>query len=103
MSSSVGKRQRERQKLERAQDKAKRKAVRQAASADEADADAMSDRSEQQLIDELRALQQAFEDGELSAEDFDDRRVRLQAQFDRLAQTGWPVGHKAPSDANRRA
>lgn len=85
MSSSVGKRQRERQKLERAQDKAKRKAVRQAASADEADADGMSDRSEQELIDELRALQWAFEDGEVAAEDYDERRGRLQAQFDRLS------------------
>lgn len=85
MSSSVGKRQRERQKLERAQDKAQRKAVRQAASADDADADSMSNRSEQELTDELRALQLAFEDGEVSAEDFDDRRGRLQTQFDRLS------------------
>ncbi len=84
MSSSAGKRQRERQKLERAQHKARRKAVRQAARPDEADADGMSDRSVQEPIDELRALHRALEDDEVAAENFDERRGRLEAQFDRL-------------------
>jgi hypothetical protein len=84
VSSSVGKRQREQQKLERAQVKAQRKAARQAASAEDADAAGLSDRSEPELIDDLRALQRAFEDGEMSAEDFTDRRDRIQAQLERL-------------------
>jgi hypothetical protein len=86
VSSSVGKRQRERQKQERAQVKAERKAVRQAASAADADSAGLSDRSEPELIDDLRALQQAFGDGAMSAEDFGERRDRIQAQLERLAQ-----------------
>lgn len=85
MSSSVGKRQRERQKLERAQLKAQRKAVRQAAGAEGQDAAGPSDRSEPELIDDLRTLQQAFGDGAMSAEDFAERRARIQAQLERLS------------------
>ncbi len=85
MSSSVGKRQRERQKLERAQVKAQRKAVRRAAGAEDEDIVGPSDRSEPELIDDLRVLQRVFGDGELSAEDFAERRARIQAQLERLS------------------
>ena len=85
MSSSVGKRQRERQKLERAQAKAERKAARQASGAEDEDAAGLSDRSEPELIDDLAALQRSFGDGEVSAEDFAERRDRIQAQLERLS------------------
>ncbi|MGH9918317.1 MAG: hypothetical protein ACRD6W_05545, partial [Nitrososphaerales archaeon] len=68
MSSSVGKRQRERQKLERAQAKAERKAARQATGPKEPDVP--SHRSESELIEELGALHRAVEAGEVSPEDF---------------------------------
>lgn len=82
MGSSVGKRQRERQKQERAQVKAERKAVRRAAGADEVDD--LRDRNESDLVEELQALQRALEDGELSLEDFESRRSRIQEEFQRL-------------------
>jgi hypothetical protein len=85
VSSSVGKRQRERQKLERAQVKAKRKAARQAADTEDEGAAGLSDRSEPELIDDLAALQRAFGDGEMSAEDFTERRARIQSQLERLS------------------
>ena len=84
MSSSIGKRQRERQKLERAQVKAERRAVRQAVGAQDADAAGLSHRSEAELIDDLRALQRAFEDSGMSTEDFEVRRDRIRAEFERL-------------------
>jgi hypothetical protein len=86
MSSSVGKRQRERQKVERAQAKAERKAVRQAAGAHEEEPTGPTGRSEAELIDDLRALQQAFGDGQLSAEDFQAQRDRIQEQLERLSR-----------------
>jgi hypothetical protein len=85
VSSSVGKRQHERQKLERAQVKAERKAARQAASAEDEYSVGLSDRSEPELIDDLAALQRAFGDGEMSAEDFAESRDRIQAQLERLS------------------
>lgn len=84
MSSSVGKRLRERQKQERAQAKAERKAARQATSTEETDGS--SPRSEMELIEELGALQRTFETGEISPEDFEERRGRVQAQLERLSQ-----------------
>lgn len=88
MSSSIGKRQREQQKRERAKVKAERKAVRQATTADATDLSLQREnqlppRSEAELIDDLRALQHAFGDGALSAEDFAERRTEIQAQLDR--------------------
>lgn len=74
---------RESQKLERAQVKAERKALRRAAEAEEAEK-VVSYRSEAELIDDLRSLQTAFEAGEMSAEDFEEQRARIQAQFDRF-------------------
>lgn len=85
MSSSVGKRQHERQKLERALEEAKRKATRRAAGTANEDAAGLSDRSEPELIDDLAALQRAFGAGEMSAEDFAERRDRIQAQLERLS------------------
>ncbi len=84
MSSSIGKRQRERQKLERAQVKAERRAVRQAAGAEATDPATLSPRGEPELIDDLRVLQQAFEDGEMSPEDFEVRRDRIRAELECL-------------------
>lgn len=85
MSSSVGKRLRERQKVERAQAKAARRAVREAAGAQHTEPAGLSNRSELELIDDLRGLQRAFGDGEVSAEDFETRRDGIQAQIERLS------------------
>jgi len=82
MSTSAGKRQRERQKLERAQAKAERKAAGHAAVPEPVD---VSVRSESELIEELGALQLAFEANKLSLEEFEASRARLQSQFERLS------------------
>ncbi len=82
MSTSVGKRQRERQKLEKAKAKAERKAARRATDAEPAEP--TLHRSESELIDDLGALHRAFEVGELSPEEFEERRDMLQVQFEQL-------------------
>jgi hypothetical protein len=82
MPSSAGKRERERQKLEKAQAKAERRAARQAE--DSGIEDGVAPRSESEIIEDLGALQRALEAGEVSQEDFDDRRDRLQAEFGQL-------------------
>jgi hypothetical protein len=83
MASSAGKRERDRQKLEKAQAKAERKAARQAADA-QGEAESSS-RSESELIDELAALHRAFEAGEISVEVFEEKRDSLQAEFGQLS------------------
>jgi hypothetical protein len=82
MASSAGKRERERQKLEKAKVKAERKAARQASDAQSEDGS--SSRTESELIEDLGDLQRAFETGTLSLEDFEERRDRLQAEFEQL-------------------
>ena len=82
MPSSAGKRRREQQKLEKAQAKAQRRVARQSAPQPSED---LGHRSEAALIDELRALHLAFEAGEVSPEDFEERHNRLQAQFEQLS------------------
>ena len=84
MSSSVGKRQREQKKMERAHVKAERKAARQTTGAEESHID--SPRSEAELIEHLGALHRALEAGQISPEDFEERRDRIQVQFERLSQ-----------------
>ena len=82
MTSSVRKRQRERQKLEQAQAKAQRRAARRAADAEPGVVS--SHRSEAELIAHLAALHQAHEAGELSTEEFEERRTGIQAQLEPL-------------------
>ncbi len=82
MSSSVGKRQRERQKVERAQAKAERKAARLATDPEETED--LAPRTETELMDDLAELHRSFEAGGVSPEDFEARREQIQAQFDRL-------------------
>jgi hypothetical protein len=82
MVSSVGKRQRERQKIEKAQVKAERRAARQAANLERTDVP--SQRSEAELIEDLGNLQRGFETGEVSEEDFAARREQIQVQLERL-------------------
>jgi hypothetical protein len=87
MSSSIGKRERERQKLEKAKAKAERKAARREADADvggEID-DPSSLRSESELMEDLGALHRALEAGQLSPEEFEERRTLLHAEFERLS------------------
>ena len=76
--ASVGKRQREQQKLEKARAKVERKVARQSAIEP---LEVPTDRSEAELIEDLQALHRAFEAGNVSAEDFEAHRDRLQAQF----------------------
>jgi hypothetical protein len=84
MTSSVGKRQREQQKLERAQAKAERKAARLVPDAELADGSPQ--RSESELIEDLAALHRALEASELSPEEFQERRDRIQTQLERHTQ-----------------
>jgi len=83
VSTSVGKRQRERQKVEKAKAKAERKAARQASDPRPVEEPSLQ-RSESELIEDLGALHRAFEVGELSPEEFEERRDRLQVQFEQL-------------------
>lgn len=83
MSASLGKRERERMKLEKAQAKAERRAIRQVEeAAPRADT---PKRSEAELVADLGALQRALEAGEVSQEEFEERRDRLQAEFAELS------------------
>lgn len=82
MASSVGKRQREQQKLEQAQAKAKRKAARREAAPESVVAP--SQRSEADLIDDLGTLHRALEAGNVSPEEFELDRDRIQAQLEQL-------------------
>ena len=82
MVSSAGKRQRERQKLEKIAAKAERKAARQATLVEETDV--LPPRDEAELIEDLRNLQRGLEAGEVSDEDFVARREEIQVQLGRL-------------------
>ena len=82
MASSAGKRERERQRLEKTRAKADRKAARRAT---EAELQEASTRSESELIEDLGALHRAFEAGEVSLEEFEERRDHLQNEFGQLA------------------
>jgi len=83
MTSSVGKRQRERQKLEQAQAKAERKAARRSAGAEPALV--QPHRSEAELIEDLAALHRALEAAKVSPEEFEERRDLVQAQLEQLS------------------
>ena len=82
MASSAGKRERERQRLEKTRAKADRKAARQATDTESGES---SSRSESELVEDLGALHRAFEAGEMSLEEFGERRERLQSEFGDLA------------------
>jgi hypothetical protein len=84
MASSAGKRLRERQKLERAQAKAERKAARVASGAEQAEVS--SHRSESELIEELGALHRAFEAGDVSSQEFEERRDRIRVQLEQFSR-----------------
>lgn len=80
--SSAQKRERERQKIEKAQAKEERRAERAANTlATEPGAPA---RSEETLIEELSSLQRALEAGTVTPEDFESRRSALQEEFGQL-------------------
>ena len=79
MASSAGKRQREAQKLDRAQAKAERKAARLASEPEE---QALPPgRSQSAIIADMAALHQATEAGEVSPEEFAERLADLQSQL----------------------
>jgi hypothetical protein len=82
VSSSLGKRQREQQKLERARAKTERRAARQLSEAELIGEP--SPRSEAELVEDLGALHRAFEAGDVSLEDLEARRDGIQAQLERL-------------------
>lgn len=82
MGTSAGKRRREQEKLEKATAKAGRKAARRAMPA--APVGPLSPLSESELIEDLGALHRALEAGDISPENFEERRDRLHAQFEQL-------------------
>jgi hypothetical protein len=84
MGTSAGKRQREREKLDKARDKAERKAVRLATNPESPDTSSL--RSESELIEDLGAIHRAFEAGDLPLEDFEERRDLLQSELAQVAQ-----------------
>ena len=83
MGTSAGKRRREQQKLEKARAKAERRASLKEAEPE--DLSAGDPRNEAELIEDLRNLQQSFEAGEISSEQFEERRNFLQAEFGQLS------------------
>jgi hypothetical protein len=80
--ASVGKRLREREKLEKARAKEERKAARQAARGESLEDSPPP--SESKLMEELANLQRALEAGQVSDEDFAASQERIQAAFQRL-------------------
>ncbi|MGC8480639.1 MAG: hypothetical protein ACP5PJ_03755 [Acidimicrobiales bacterium] len=83
MASSAGKRQREAQKLDRAQAKAERRAARLTESPEEITLP--PGRSEAAIIEDMAALHRATEAGEISPDEFADRLSALQAQLQQLS------------------
>jgi hypothetical protein len=83
MATTAGKRERERAKQEKAQAKAERKAARQAAEPD--GEEIPSGRSESEVIEDLGALHRALETGEVSPEDFEERRDQLRRELEQLS------------------
>lgn len=82
MGTSAGKRRREQEKLEKATAKAGRKEARRATPAPSARPS--SQLSESELIEDLGALHRALEAGDISLENFEERRDRLHEQFEQL-------------------
>jgi hypothetical protein len=82
MGSSAGKRRREQERLEKTRAKAGRKAARRAI--DAVPAGPLSQLSESELIEDLGALHRALETGNITLEDFEERRDRLHAQFEQF-------------------
>jgi hypothetical protein len=85
MGTSAGKRMRERQKVDKARTKATRKAERQ--TIDLGPVESSTQRSEVELMDDLGILHRSFEAGDLSPEDFEERRDQIQAEFEQLSGT----------------
>ena len=79
MASSAGKRQREAQKVDKAQAKAERKAARLASEPE--DITLPPGRSESAIIDDMAELHRASKSGEISPEEFSDRLSVLQRQL----------------------
>lgn len=65
--------------MEHSQAKAKRKAARQESSVEPV---VPSHRSEAELMEDLAALQRALEVGDVSPEEFEERRHRIRAQLE---------------------
>jgi uncharacterized protein YqfA (UPF0365 family) len=78
--SSFGKLQRARDKQERAQAKAERRAARSESSGDEEPVE-VKESNEAAIIAGLTALQEAFDDGQMSIEEFETRRDELRNQL----------------------
>jgi hypothetical protein len=81
--STEGKRDRERQKVEKAQAKAERRASRQSDSGEIPPA--ASTRTEEELIEQLGSLQRSLEAGAIFPEEYEYRRELLQVEFGQLS------------------
>ena len=84
MGSSVGKRQRERQKFEKGKVKAERKAARRPD--DTEPVEPSFTRSEAELIEDLAALHRALGAGEVALEEFEERRDQLRSLLEQAAR-----------------
>jgi hypothetical protein len=78
MGGSAGKRRREQERLEKTSAKVARRAI------DAVPAGPLSQLSESELIEDLGALHRALETGNITLEDFEERRDRLHAQFEQF-------------------
>lgn len=79
---SAGKRNLQQQKREKAQAKEARRAARRAADPDPPPA--RVDATEAELIGQLAELHRAAERGEVSAQDFEERREQIRKQLEQL-------------------
>jgi hypothetical protein len=79
--TTAGKRNLQQQKREKAQAKEARRAARRAA---EPDASVLPGDSEAELIEQLASLQRAAESGEVSDQEFDERRERIRKQLEQI-------------------
>ena len=83
--TTIGKRNIQQAKREKAQAKQERKAARRAAP--EADAVPV-EATEGELLEELAGLSKALEAGQLSPAEFEGRRERIRAQLEQVADLG---------------
>lgn len=78
---TAGKRNLQQQKREKAQAKVARKAARRAA---DPDPTVQVEATEAELIEQLASLHRAAEAGDVSAQDFEERREHLRKQFEQI-------------------
>jgi hypothetical protein len=82
--TTYGKRQREQEKREKAQAKVERREARHAVDLEAVDEPVEA--SESELIEALAGLHGAFDAGDVTLDDFEERRDHIRAQLERIQQ-----------------